>query len=171
MRLTVRLFYGRTKAKAPKVALHNGELEKIEKVLRRSCRRRSYEYQHRRKAKRQLANKNSIFLRRPRPLYWIGRRFCKTLPNNKSFRGTNSLKEKQCCLSSRENWNINFYKKRYCIKEPWMGQNKNPQKRSNFIRQSKREIKPMEVSKWNDQEERPKKKCMTCSAKEITEKN
>ncbi len=135
--ITVRLVY---EGRAAKVALHNGELEKIEKYYEEAAQEGANEYQIE-ESKKVTATMNSI-LGDPDRLLKLAEDFVKHYDNRVSEGAT--VKGKAMFVCSSREIGYNFYKNVIAIKPEWAEIRVAEEEGAELSDKDKREIKPME---------------------------
>ena len=134
--ITVRLVY---EGRAAKVALHNSELEKIEKYYEEAAEEGANEYQIE-ESKKATATMNSI-LGDPDRLQKLAEDFVKHYDNRVSEGST--VKGKAMFVCSSREIGYNFYKNVIALKPEW-AEIKVAEQGAKLTDKEKREIKPME---------------------------
>ncbi|WP_417558644.1 type I restriction endonuclease subunit R [Mesoflavibacter zeaxanthinifaciens] len=134
--ITVRIVY---EGRAAKVALHNGELEKIEKYYEAAAEEGANEYQIE-ESKKATATMNSI-LGDPDRLLKLAEDFVKHYENRVSEGAT--VKGKAIFVCSSRNIGYEFYKNVIALRPEW-AEVKIAEEGAELSDKDKREIKPME---------------------------
>ena len=134
--ITVRIVY---EGRAAKVALHNSELEKIEKYYEEAAEEGANEYQIE-ESKKATATMNSI-LGDPDRLQALAEDFVKHY-ENRVFEGA-TVKGKAMFVCSSREISYNFYKNIIALRPEWT-EVKVAEEGAELSDQEKREIKPME---------------------------